>query len=263
MVVSALGFTPISGISSAMVTSVLDADLNAIASLPDNGVGFLRKNGFNTWELDTNAYLTSISKSMVVSALGYTPLNGLPSGLQRLADLSANGAAVGLLRKSGVDSWFMDTAAYLTSITSDMVTSALGYTPLSTGGGTINGDLLVTGTITANTDIVLSSDETRKKDWDEVDSGLVSRLANVLAGSYTRIGQEGRFVGVGAQHLQSVIPEAVVTTEDGSLAVSYGPAAMMSVVALAKRAVVQEVKIADMESRIEALEALVLKLTQA
>lgn len=41
-------------------------------------------------------------------------------------------------------------AGYITGINSSMVTSALGYTPISTNGGTISGDLTVNGTTTIN-----------------------------------------------------------------------------------------------------------------
>jgi hypothetical protein len=47
------------------------------------------------------------------------------------ADLTAISAltGTGLARRTGVDTWTLDTSVYLTSITSSQVTTALGYTP--------------------------------------------------------------------------------------------------------------------------------------
>ena len=50
----------------------LDGDLTSIAGLTDNA-GFLKKNGANSWNLDNTTYLSSISSSDVITALGYTP----------------------------------------------------------------------------------------------------------------------------------------------------------------------------------------------
>lgn len=67
------------------------------------------------------------------------------------ADLYAIGGltgTTGLLRKTGLNAWILDTAAYLTTITSSQVTTALGYNPVTDSRTlTING---VTYDLTAN-----------------------------------------------------------------------------------------------------------------
>jgi hypothetical protein len=78
-----------------------DADLTAIAALTGT-TGFLKKTAVNTWALDTSTYLTGITSSQVITALGYAPYNG---------GANSNG--------------------YLTGITSSQVISALGFTPYS------------------------------------------------------------------------------------------------------------------------------------
>ena len=61
----------------------LDNDLTAIAAL--TGTGLLKRTGTDTWALDTNAYLTAITKAMVEAVLigtitshqhNYLPING-------------------------------------------------------------------------------------------------------------------------------------------------------------------------------------------
>jgi hypothetical protein len=58
----------------------LNSDLTAIAGLTGTS-GFLKKTAANTWDLDTNSYLTGITSANVTSALGYTPYNSTnPNG---------------------------------------------------------------------------------------------------------------------------------------------------------------------------------------
>ena len=84
---------------------------------------------------------------------------------------------------------------------------------------------------------------------------MVEQLAQVKAGIYDRTDTDEPVtqVGVSAQSLQDVIPNAVVEDVDGMLSVAYGNAALVAAIELAKRVVEQE-------ARINRLEALVAKL---
>ena len=87
---------------------------------------------------------------------------------------------------------------------------------------------------------------------------FVSRLAQVKVGIYDRIDQENvTQVGVSAQSLQKLLPEAIITSKDEmqTLSVSYGNAALASTVELAKKAVEQEERINRLEKLIEELKA--------
>jgi hypothetical protein len=111
------------------------------------------------------------------------------------------------------------------------------------------------GALTMLNNITAYSDETLKKNWRDLPIDFVERLAEIKHGIYDRIDQESTQVGVSAQSLQPLMPDAVMTQEDGKLSVAYGNAAMVSAVQLAKRVVEQE-------KRIARLEAIVAKLTE-
>jgi hypothetical protein len=113
-----------------------------------------------------------------------------------------------------------------------------------------DGSMVAAGNVTAY------SDERLKKNWRNVSADFVERLAEVKNGIYDRIDEEGLTqIGVSAQSLQKVMPEAVITGLDDTLTVSYGNAALVSAVELAKRVVEQDARIAK-------LEALVAQLTK-
>jgi hypothetical protein len=108
--------------------------------------------------------------------------------------------------------------------------------------GTSAGDWTAAGNLTAN------SDERLKEDWASLPGNLVESLSGVRMGSYTRIDTGARQVGVSAQSLRRVMPEAVLEGEGGILSVAYGNAALVASVALARRVI-------DLERRLAALES--------
>ena len=115
----------------------------------------------------------------------------------------------------------------------------------------------ISNSIVASGNITAYSDERLKKNWRNMPESFVSRLAEVRVGIYDRIDEEnGTQVGVSAQSLQKLLPEAIITAKDdiGTLSVNYGGAALASAVELAK-------VIVEQEKRIERLERLIEKLT--
>jgi hypothetical protein len=94
-----------------------------------------------------------------------------------------------------------------------------------------SGNLTSAGNITSN------SDERLKYDWEGLPLDFIERLSLVKSGTYTRIDTEARQAGVGAQSLQSLLPEAVIESEKGFLSVAYGQAALVACVELAKEVV--------------------------
>ena len=96
--------------------------------------------------------------------------------------------------------------------------------------------------------MVSSSDERLKTNWAGLDTDFVSRLANVKHGTFERISSGNREVGVTAQSLKDVLPEAVIESNEGLLGVNYGGAALVAAIELAK-----EVK--ELRAEIKALKA--------
>lgn len=79
----------------------------------------------------------------------------------------------------------------------------------------------------------VTSDARTKTNWTPLPDGMIAGLAAMQAGSFTRIKDGKRAVGVAAQDLATLFPECVPAQADGTLLANYGPAAMVACVALA------------------------------
>jgi hypothetical protein len=98
-----------------------------------------------------------------------------------------------------------------------------------------SGDFTSPGNVTAY------SDERLKSEWSSLSNDFIELLAKVKSGTYTRIDTNIRQVGVSAQSLKLVMPEAVI--EGDILSVSYGNAALAAAVELAKESCSQKAQI--------------------
>lgn len=106
-------------------------------------------------------------------------------------------------------------------MTSGDVTGALGYTPANRAGDSFTGGISVSGAITATGDITAYSDASLKTDVATIKGALalVERMRGV---TYARIDTGVRGIGVIAQELKGLLPEAVAENPDGMLSVAYG-----------------------------------------
>jgi hypothetical protein len=111
----------------------------------------------------------------------------------------------------------------------------------------MSGNLTMAGNVTA------FSDERKKKNWRSVTENFVEKLADVKVGVYDRVDEELTQVGVSAQSLQEVLPEAVLTDNDGFLSVAYGNAAMTSAVELAKEIVALKELVKELKAEVDEL----------
>jgi len=112
-------------------------------------------------------------------------------------------------------------------------------------------NLTVTGGIVASGNVTAYSDERLKKNWNSLGDGFIEKLSNIKSGTYERTDVEGvRQVGVSAQSVRDIVPEAVVEGADGYLSVAYGNIAMSSCVELAKEIVALRQEIASLKSKI-------------
>lgn len=110
------------------------------------------------------------------------------------------------------------------------------------------------GNFTAAANVTAYSDERLKKDWADLPVDFVERLAKVKHGTYTRIDSEQRQAGASAQDMQKLLAEVVNVDEQGVLTLAYGNAALVAVIKLAQKVIDQEARLADLESRMAALE---------
>jgi hypothetical protein len=93
------------------------------------------------------------------------------------------------------------------------------------------------GNFTASGNVTANSDERIKTNWRELSTDFLQALAAVKAGVYDRKDTGITQVGVSAQSLQTVLPQAIQEGTDGLLSVAYGNAALVAAVELAREVV--------------------------
>lgn len=110
----------------------------------------------------------------------------------------------------------------------------------------------ISNSIVASGNITAYSDERLKKNWRDMPDNFVERLSQVRVGRYERIDDGVQQVGVSAQSLQPLLPEAIQVSNDEmkTLSVSYGNAALAAAVELAKELVALKHKVAELEARV-------------
>jgi hypothetical protein len=176
-----------------------------------------------------------------INSLGVLQIIGGGTGLSTIGSngtvLTSNGTAASWAAAAGATITGTTTAGTYYVVGTTSTTGSLTTASISnTNAVSYNAS---TGALTA-VSMVSSSDERLKTNWAGLDLDFVSRLADVKHGTFERISSGNREVGVTAQSLQKVIPEAVIEDENGFLSVNYGGAALVAVVELAK--MVQELR---------------------
>ena len=92
---------------------------------------------------------------------------------------------------------------------------------LPTSGGTISGALTVTGQILSNADVVAYSDARFKTNLQVIDNPI-NKILSINGYKYDMLGVDnGRQVGVIAQEIEQILPEAVYKDQNGHLGVRY------------------------------------------
>lgn len=94
-------------------------------------------------------------------------------------------------------------------------------TKLATTGGTISGNLTVTGAIVANGNVTAYSDRRLKTDIVKITNAL-DKVNQINGYTFKMLGIGKRQAGVIAQEIEKVLPEVVVQNENGYLTVMYG-----------------------------------------
>jgi len=117
-----------------------------------------------------------------------------------------------------------------------------GYTYF-TNNGVFSGQIQPGGNLVMVGNVTAYSDERLKKNWADLPADFIDRLAKVKSGTYERVDREEKQVGVSAQSLQQLMPEAVGENKEGLLSVAYGNAALAAVIELAKEVVALKAEI--------------------
>lgn len=141
--------------------------------------------------------------------------------------------------------WFQSgIAEFWAGMTSGSAVFRIGA---GSGVGTTSIQIDTSGNFTATGNVTAYSDERLKKDWSAVPADFVERMAATRSGTFTRIDTGERQAGVSAQDWQKLLPEVVITDENGTLSIAYGNAALVSAAALARRVVELERRLAALE----------------
>ena len=145
-----------------------------------------------------------------------------------IADQTGTFGTVGqvLSRAAAGTSWTtISTNPLSGSVTTNAVTYAASASTIQTAPGIVITNPTASGTtvvLTCSGDVVAYSDRTIKTDIKPIPDAL-SKVSRIGGYTFTRIdGGTERRTGVIAQEVQEVLPEAVYTTEKGTLAVAYG-----------------------------------------
>jgi hypothetical protein len=109
--------------------------------------------------------------------------------------------------------------------------------------------ILQGGSLTCSGNVTAYSDERVKTNWQEYASDFVGQLAGIKHGTFDRTDTELTQDGVSAQSLQKLLPHSVMEDKEGKLSVSYGNAALVSAVELAKYVTALEQRISQLEAR--------------
>lgn len=233
-------------------TSATSTTSNTLNSGPSKTFTIQTGKAFVDGQFVVIAYRLDVSKYFLAQITGYVPGTGALtvnilrfSGTGTFANWSVSLVAVTAVAASinGVDFDGLGAVTIPTNNTADNASADTHFVAFSPSSATGNNGSKVstkltfqpsTGNFAASGDVTLTSDERLKDNWQDVPD-FVERLAQVKSGTYTRNDTGQRQVGVGAQSLQWLLPEAVHADEEGMLSVAYGNAALYACVKLAEQ----------------------------
>ncbi len=119
------------------------------------------------------------------------------------------------------------------------------------GTTTNDGDFNVTGNIVATGNVTAFSDIRLKEDITTIDNAM-DKIVQIGGYTFTRndLDDDKRHVGVIAQEIQQVLPEAVVASKEGMLSVAYGNLVALLIEGMKE----QKKEIDDLKKRLDKVE---------
>jgi len=206
MVTTALGFTPYNSTNPSGYVTASGSITGSSGSCTGNAATATR------WATGRTIALTG-------DVTGTSAAFDGSAALSFAATLANSGVTAGTYLKVTVDAKGRVTGA--SAMTSGDVTSALGFTPANKAGDSFTGSISVSGSIAATGDITAYSDARLKTDIETI-TGALDRVRKLRGVTFSRRDTGNRGVGLIAQELALIVPEAVMTHEDGLLSVAYG-----------------------------------------
>lgn len=228
--------------ASIATASDLSVTVASNALITTGGSTLYQAAGYATrWRQLNGVHLFSAAASGAANAaITWTDVAAISAGgmdvTGTITTKGANGALYMTDRNTSTNNWALYSQSNIVRLYSG-VAGALGdkFTFDSTG------NFIATANVTAY------SDERLKTNWKPLGADFLPALAKVKAGIYDRVDCDLTQVGVSAQSLREVMPEAVHEDLDGMLSVSYGSAALAACVELAKRVVALEKELAALK----------------
>lgn len=254
---------------TAVAITATCADLNAVVGAGSTGAASFRVATQSTADSSTKAASTALVDAKIAAAVfssslpsqtgnagKYITTDGTTASWGALAIKTINGAAmtgsgdVTLATLAANTFTAAQSAPSFIPTSATVPTNGMYFPSANTLGWSTNSanrlTLSATGDLTATGNVTAYSDERLKTNWRSLPPDFILKLSAVKAGIYDRTDQESTQVGVSAQSLQSVMPDAVLTDADGMLSVAYGQAALTACVMLARE--VAALKLAFLES---------------
>jgi hypothetical protein len=119
-----------------------------------------------------------------------------------------------------------------------------------------SGNFVATGNVTAY------SDERLKKNWRPLPDNFIENLSMVRYGIFDRIDTGETQVGLSAQNIQALLPDAVNVNTNGLLSLNYGALSGVTIVELCKEAIASRIIIAQHTELINLLINRITKLEE-
>jgi hypothetical protein len=193
-----------------------------------------------TWAINVSGSSASCTGNSATVTNGvYTSGDQTIAGVKTFSGQLNSAVNAKITLATGLNMFHDSANAYM-----DMVTGNVNW---RNGSGTVMQTLYNTGDFWAYGNVTAYSDERIKTNWRAVSDNFLERVAAVKHGIYDRIDSGVTQAGVSAQSWRGVLPETVTENQDGMLSVSYGNAALVTCIELAKEIMLLKAEIAAMK----------------
>ena len=243
--------TSVLGTGSVTLLGAANQSIDFLTGVGDGNNTFYSiedQNGTN-WEIGFGTYTASgntLSRDTVLLSSNSNALVNFTAGVKNVYVTLPGERAVFADNSGNVNATsFSGSGAGLTGTASGLT---VGLATLA-AEATVADSLNINNSYTAVA-FTTTSDEKVKTNWQPVPLDFIERLAQVKSGIYDRVDQKITQVGVSAQSLQLLMPNAIQVNGNGLLSVNYGNAALVAAIELAKEIQLLKQEIQSLKSRV-------------